>query len=43
MFALFFCHRNDDLVVCAPFHHAPAVGGAIYVYYSSKLVCNYRD
>ena len=32
--------RKTDLVVAAPFYHAPGVSGAIYVYYNSEVVCN---
>jgi len=31
--------RIEDLVVSAPFYHAPGLGGAIYVYYNSEMVC----
>ena len=37
---VFVCRSKEDLVVCAPFYHAPGVSGALYVYYNSGTVCS---
>jgi hypothetical protein len=38
LYVAFASFRKEDLVVAAPFFHAPGVGGAIYIYYNSDEV-----